>query len=177
VGQNSEEYFDLVDEQDRVTARARRGEVHARGWRHRAIHVLVFNRAGNIFLQKRSMTKDMSPGLWDSSCSGHVDSGEGYDVAARRELGEELGLLLDHPPPRWFRLEACEATGNEFVWIYRLEAEGPFTLHPGEIERGEWLEPGELDRRIAGHPENFCSAFRLVWSTSKETSRTGPREK
>ena len=163
MGQNSDELFDVVDEQDRVIRQAPRREVHAQGWLHRAVHVLVFNRAGQVFLQKRSMSKDKSPGLWDSSCSGHLDAGEEYDRAAWRELQEEIGLFLERPPARWLRLEACEETGEEFVWVYRAESEGPFTLSPQEIERGEWLAPGELNRRIVARPKDYCSAFKLIW--------------
>jgi len=159
-----EELFDVVDEQDRVTGQLPRREVHRRGLRHRAVHVLVFNRSGQIYLQKRSLAKDMSPGLWDSSCSGHLDAGEDYDAAAWRELQEEIGLKMPQPPARWQRVEACEETGQEFVWVYRVESEGPFTLCPEEIERGEWVEPAELDRRIAAQPEDYCSAFKLIWS-------------
>src|SRR4051812_48340723 len=113
----SEEWFDIVDTADEVIGRATRREAHARGLWHRAVHVLVFNAAGQLFLQKRSLKKDMSPGLWDSSCSGHVDSGEDYDTSAVRELGEELGLETTTPPRRWLRVAACEDTGWEFVWV------------------------------------------------------------
>lgn len=95
-----EEYFDVVNERDEPIGRAARREVHARGLWHRAVWVLVFDRAGRIFLQKRSMKKDMSPGLWDGSCAGHVDAGEDYDTAAVRELGEELGLHVTTPLER-----------------------------------------------------------------------------
>jgi isopentenyl-diphosphate delta-isomerase len=159
----SEEFFDLVNERDEVTGRAPRREVHARGLWHRAIHVLVFDAAGRVFLQKRSMRKDSSPGLWDSSCSGHVDSGEDYDAAAQRELGEEIGLYLAAPPARWFRIEACAETGWEFVWVYRLQHAGPFVLHPEEIERGDWFAPGELARLLAAQPAEFAPSFRLIW--------------
>jgi isopentenyldiphosphate isomerase len=159
----SEEFFDVVDGRDEVIGRAPRREVHARGLWHRAIHVLVFDRSGRVFLQKRSLRKDSSPGLWDSSCSGHVDSGEDYDTAARRELGEEIGLHLPAPPARWFRIEACVETGWEFVWVYRLRHEGPFTLHPDEIERGDWFAPAELARRLAAEPAIFAVPFRLIW--------------
>src|SRR5450432_310133 len=101
----SEEWFDVVNARDEVIGRELRREVHARGLWHRAIHVLVFSGAGRVFLQKRSRSKDTAPCLWYSSCSGHVDSGEDYDTAAVRELGEELGL--HHvAPARWFRIEA-----------------------------------------------------------------------
>ena len=164
MAKQGDELFDVVDAQDRVIRQVPRREVHARGWLHRAVHVLVFNRAGQLFLQKRSMGKDTSPGLWDSSCSGHLDAGEDYDQAAWRELQEEIGLKLEKPPVRWLRVEACAATGEEFVWVYRVEAEGPFTLCPKEIDRGEWIAPEELKRRIAARPGDYCSSFRLIWS-------------
>jgi isopentenyl-diphosphate delta-isomerase type 1 len=158
------EWFDVVNDRDQVTGRALRAEVHAQGLLHRAVHVLVFNATGGVFVQQRSMAKDVAPGLWDSSCSGHLDAGEDYDPAARRELGEELGLRLNQPPERWFRILACAATGGEFVWVYRLQAEGPFTLPPEEIERGEWVQPAELWQRMAREPRIFAPAFKLVWA-------------
>ena len=159
----SDETFDVVDRNDVVVGQALRREVHAKGLLHRAIHVLIFNGKGQVFLQKRSMKKDIAAGPWDSSCSGHVDQGEGYDQACHRELGEELGLHLPKAPDRWFRIEACPETGQEFVWVYRLTHEGPFVLHPDEIETGAWFEPAALTREIAGEPERFASAFRLIW--------------
>jgi isopentenyl-diphosphate delta-isomerase type 1 len=160
----SEEFFDVVDARDEVIGRAPRGEVHARRLWHRAIHVLVFDATGRLFLQKRSLRKDVAPGLWDSSCSGHVDAGEDYDHAAQRELGEELGLRLATPPARWFRVEAEARTGWEFVWVYRLQHDGPFVLHPEEIETGQWLAIDELARRLAAQAEDYAPAFRFIWS-------------
>ncbi len=158
-----EEYFDVVDQHDAVVGRAARREVHARGLLHRAVHVLVFNAAGELFLQKRSMSKDTAPGAWDSSASGHVDSGENYDECAVRELREEIGLALLRPPARWLRLQACAETGNEFVWVYRERSEGPFTLHPEEIERGAWFATTEIARRLREDPAEFAGSFRLIW--------------
>ncbi len=160
----AEELFDIVNDRDEVVGRAPRGEAHARGLRHRAVHVLVFNAAGQVFLQLRSLRKDTSPGCWDSSCSGHVDAGETYDAAALRELAEEIGISLPEPPARWFRVEAGPDTGWEFVWVYRLRHEGPFALPPEEIDRGEWCEPRDVARRIREQPEGFASSFRLIWA-------------
>jgi isopentenyl-diphosphate delta-isomerase type 1 len=160
----SEEFFDVVDANDVVTGRAARREVHARGLWHRAVHVLVFDAAGRTFLQKRSMTKDMSPGCWDAACSGHLDSGEDYDAAAVRELGEEIGVRAGPGDlVRWRRVEACARTGWEFLWVYRLKHAGPFVLHPEEIERGEWVVPAELTARMREKPAEFTPAFRLIW--------------
>ncbi|HLX96041.1 MAG TPA: NUDIX domain-containing protein [Verrucomicrobiae bacterium] len=158
-----EEIFDVVNERDEVVGQNTRREVHACGLLHRAIHVLVFNTRGEIFLQKRSITKDREPGKWDSSSSGHVDSGEDYDACAIRELREELGLAVQKTPERMFKIDACTGTDQEFVWIYRCAAEGPFRLHPDEIECGEWFAPEAVTRWMAGKPEDFASAFRLIW--------------
>src|ERR1035441_5886120 len=101
----AEEIFDVVNERDEVMDRKPRSEVHARGLLHRAIHVLVFNARGEVFLQKRSMKKDRQPGVWDSSSSGHVDSGETYDETAVRELREEIGLTVTAPLQKLFKID------------------------------------------------------------------------
>ena len=158
-----EEIFDVVNERDEVIGRAPRSEVHARGLLHRAVHVLVFNARGEVFLQKRSMLKDRQPGVWDSSCSGHLDAGEDYDACAVRELREEIGLTSARPPERLFKLAACGETDAEFVWVYGCESDGPFTLHPEEIECGGWFVPAEVTRWMAERPQDFASALLFLW--------------
>jgi isopentenyl-diphosphate delta-isomerase type 1 len=168
VTPTKEEWFDVVNERDEVVGRATRREVHATGLRHRAVHVLVFNAAGAVFLQKRSMLKDLSPGLWDSSCSGHLDAGEDYDAAAIRELQEEIGLAVTAAPTRWFRIDACAQTGNEFVWVYHLRHDGALTLDPLEIQYGEWVAPVEVTARMASRPQDYCPSFKLLWPIATE---------
>jgi isopentenyldiphosphate isomerase len=116
-----------------------------------------------VFLQKRSMKKDRQPGLWDSSASGHVDSGEDYDACVVRELREELGLELSHAPRRLFKLVASAETDQEHVRVYQCEAEGPFQLHPDEIECGDWFEPDEVTRWMKERPNDFASALLIIW--------------
>lgn len=162
--QRDDEVFDVVDENDVVTGQAMRAQVHRDKLWHRAVHALVFNSAGQVFLQKRSMAKDMAPGCWDSSCSGHVDTGEGYDEAVVRELGEEIGVFLTEPPERILYERARAETGWEFVWVYRLKHEGPFELHPAEIETGEWRTPVDVSAAIAASPKAYSPAFRHLWA-------------
>jgi len=158
-----DEIFDIVDEHDRVIGRETRREVHRRGLKHRAAHILVFNQRGDVFLQKRSQTKDTAPGLWDSSASGHLDCGEDYDACAVRELREEIGLCVTGCPERLFKIDACDRTGQEFVWVYRCHGEGPFTLHPDEIEGGGWFSIDAVTEWIRQKPQEFAPAFVLVW--------------
>jgi isopentenyldiphosphate isomerase len=170
----SEEIFDVVNERDEVVGQAPRSEVHRRKLWHRAVHVLVFNARGEIFLQKRSMLKDTAAGLWDSSSSGHVDSGEDYDACAVRELREEIGLSVAQTPARLFKINPSKETGWEFCWVYRCTSEGPFVLHPQEIETGGWFTPEFVTKWVVEKPQEFASAFLLIWkqvSTAK-TPRT-----
>ncbi len=159
----SEEIFDIVNEHDEVIGQNTRREVHRLGLKHRAVHVLVFNARGEIFLQKRSTKKDIAAGKWDSSASGHLDTGEDYDACAVREVREEIGLLLTQTPERLFKINPSNDTGWEFCWIYRCTNEGPFVLHPDEIETGAWFAPDAVTKWVTEKPQDFASAFVLIW--------------
>jgi isopentenyldiphosphate isomerase len=173
----SEEIFDVVNERDEVIAAKPRSEVHRLGLLHRAVHVLVFNLRGEVFLQKRSMIKDREPGKWDSSTSGHVDCGEAYDACAVRELREEIGLTVKKAPERLFKIAACPETDAEFVWVYRCRAEGPFQLHPDEIETGGWFAPEEISCWIAETPQDFANAFVFIWGKLNAETQSTQRKR
>jgi isopentenyl-diphosphate delta-isomerase len=162
-GSVTKDIFDIVNERDEVIGRAPRSEVHARGLLHRAVHVLVFNAEGEMFLQKRSKTKDREPSRWGAACSGHVVSGEDYDTAAVREMGEELGWKPAAPLQRILRIEACRETDQEFVWVYRCNGEGPFTLNVDEVETGGWFSFPQIEQWLAERPQDFTTAFTALW--------------
>jgi len=163
---NPDELFDVVDHADRVISQAPRHKVHARKLLHRAVHVMVHDRNGRLFLQRRSLSKDTFPGCWDSSCSGHVDAGEDYPIAARRELGEELGWHDASLPLRpLLKLNASPETGYEFIQIYLMgPLSGPFELHPEEIIEGHWSVPTDLDTLIRENPDQVAGSLRLLWT-------------
>ena len=165
AAQRGDEIFDIVNERDEVIGQATRREVHARKLWHRAIHVLVFSEAGRVFLQKRSLAKDTAPGCWDSSCSGHLDTGEDYAMAAVRELQEEIGVSVPSPAALSpvLRLTPCAETGWEFVWVYTLRYDGPFVLNPAEITEGAWFTRLELAERLRAEPDTFARSFRYLW--------------
>ena len=90
---DTEEIFWVVDEADKVIGTATRRECHGNPRLiHRVAHVLVFTSSGDLWLQKRSLAKDIQPGKWDTSVGGHLKPGEDYQAAAYRELAEELGI-------------------------------------------------------------------------------------
>jgi isopentenyldiphosphate isomerase len=145
-GGNPNELFDVVDDGDRVIGRAPRRQVHARGLRHRAVHVLVFDLTGRLYVQKRCSTKDTFPGCYDSSASGHLNSGEDYDKCALRELREELALVIPRRHlRRHFKIPACQQTGWEFVWVYSVHGDYRPVPNPDEIESGGFLSRDEAE--------------------------------
>ena len=157
------EELDVVDRGNRVVGQRSRGEVHRLGLLHRAVHILVFNDRGDLFLQKRSQLKDSHPGKWDSSAAGHVEAGEGDEDSAVRELAEELGVIDSPPLEPLFQVAACADTGNEFVTVYACRHEGPFCLPVDEIEHGEWVAPDVVTKWVRDRPDDFASGFRLIW--------------
>ncbi len=87
------EKLEIVDAGGNVIGLAERSELHLNpDLIHRVVHVLVFNKSGEMLLQKRSLKKDVAPGKWDTSVGGHVNPGEDILAAARREMEEELGI-------------------------------------------------------------------------------------
>jgi 16S rRNA (adenine1518-N6/adenine1519-N6)-dimethyltransferase len=156
------ERFLVVDENDRPIDEAPRQEVHGNNLRHRAVHLFIFNRIGELFLQKRSGWKDRHPLLWDSSAAGHVEAGEDYDQTAARELKEELGVEANLT--RVVKLPCSERTGWEFIWLYRGEHDGPFTLARAEIEHGEFFPVEVVSKWVKARPDNFAPGFLDCWA-------------
>lgn len=155
--QEHAELLPVVDELDRPVGRATRHEVHRRGLRHRAVHIFVYNRTGELFLQKRSRHKDVFPGRWDSSAAGHVEAGRSYDETARRELEEELGIAAQPEPAA--AVAAGPATGWEFVRVYRTTCDGPFRLSQSEIETGAFFPVAVVRAWVGRRPDDFATGF------------------
>ena len=161
AGGEGSELFQVVDENDRAVSAAPRSEVHGNNLRHRAVHVFIFNREGELFLQKRSPWKDRHPLLWDSSAAGHVGAGEEYDETATRELKEELGV--ETKLARVVKLPCSEGNGWEFIWLYRGEHNGPFTLARSEIEHGEFFPVEIVQQWVSARPHDFAPGFLECW--------------
>jgi len=164
----SQELLDVVDDEDRVIDTMTRGEIHAQGLMHRAVHILLFNSQGQLFLQKRSMSKDEKPGYWDSSAAGHVDSGEDYLECAHREIGEELGIVTDREFEFLFKLPAIADNGNEHCMVYRYCHDGPLVLHPDEIEEGCWIDAAAMDERVNRGDPTLTEAVAMIWKRYRE---------
>jgi 16S rRNA (adenine1518-N6/adenine1519-N6)-dimethyltransferase len=161
-----EEHFPVVDKTDRIFRYAPRSQVHGDNLRHRAVHILVFNEAGKVYLQQRSRWKDRHSLKWDSSAAGHVSAKESYDETARRELQEELGVGLSLE--KILKVPASARTDREFIWLYRGELHDTLRPNPSEIESGAFFFPTVIDGWIAARPEDFAPGFVECWKAYRK---------
>ncbi|HUI69083.1 MAG TPA: NUDIX domain-containing protein [Spirochaetia bacterium] len=87
------EMFQLVDAEGNPAGQATREQCHGNPLLiHLVVHLHVIDQRERLLLQKRALTKDTNPGLWDTSVGGHVRAGEEIGDALRREAQEELGI-------------------------------------------------------------------------------------
>ncbi|MGA1842788.1 MAG: NUDIX hydrolase [bacterium] len=143
-----QEYIDIVTEDNKIIDKAFRSECHGNPRLiHRAAHILIFNSAGRLLLQKRSMNKDIQPGKWDTSVGGHVESGESYEKAAYRELEEELGIKnvdLDYLYDYKMRNEI----ESENIRSYLCRYDGQIDFNRDEIDEIRFWEIEEIKRQL-----------------------------
>jgi len=133
------EIVQIVDENNTEIAAVSRWLMREQQLIHRASYILVFNRAGELFVQKRTMTKDVYPGYYDIAAGGVVLAGESYEESARRELTEELGIEEAALTPCFDHYYA-DATNKVWGRVFRCRHEGPFTLQKEEIESGGFMQ-------------------------------------
>lgn len=160
------EWFPVVDANGFVVGRSTREYCHSGAKPlHPVIHIHIIDRFGRIYLQKRSMKKDIQPGKWDTAVGGHVSYGEMILEAVYREASEELGLTSFNP----VYLKSYEFESEverELVNIFA--AVGNFELHPDldEVDEGRWWDVKDIDSSIGKgvFTPNFESEFQMIRS-------------
>ena len=150
---SGDELVDVIDDSDHVIGQARRHDVRCKNLRHRGAYVLVFNTSGQLFVHRRTMTKDVFPGHWDVAVGGVLNAGEDYDEGAMRELREELGVDAV-PLRRLFPLRCDDARNRVAGVVYSCTCDGPFRLQASEIAEGMWMDLDILLDRTQHDP--FC---------------------
>ena len=147
---HADELVDIVDEHDRVLRVAPRQEMRTQRLRHRSVFVVVESSASDILVHRRADHKDIWPGRWDLAAGGVVAAGEGYDVAAVRELHEELGIeavALE----RLGRGIYEDSDVSEVATVYRARWDGPIRFADGAPMNG-FVTAADLDRLLNQTP-------------------------
>lgn len=161
-----DEWFDIVDENGEKIGRAARTICHKGSMLlHPVVHVHIINNEGRLLLQKRSLTKKIQPGRWDTSVGGHINSGEPLERAIARETKEELGVDLDLkaliPVKNYIFQSSIE---KEYVYSYIYYYDGPITFQKEEIDETRLFFKAELEELIikGETTENFIKEFHLI---------------
>jgi len=146
-----DEIVAVVDEDNNVVGAAPRREMRAKRLPHRSTYILVFNSRGEIYIQKRTRTKDVFPGYYDPAAGGVVLSGESYLEGALRELEEEMGI---RGAPLQSLFEFYHSDANSRVWgaAFRCVYDGEVTLQEEEVESGAFMGVDEVFRAAATEP-------------------------
>lgn len=161
------ETLEVVDEKCNPVSILSREEIHKKDLFHKIVHVFLFNEKQEIYLQKKSQAVDQNPGLWTSSASGHVLSGESFLIAAQRELKEELAIKVKLEEV--LRLPPSEETRNECVSLFVGYTKKSPKPNPLEIEEGKFFSVEEINKLVETKPEIFSPIFRVIWKKYQES--------
>jgi len=143
-----EEQVAVVDEDGRVVGSAPRSVMRRDNLRHLVVAVLVRDPAGRVYVHRRTDTKDVFPGMHDCFAAGCVQAGEEPDLAASREVAEELGVV-GVPLTRLFTVPYADASTRHVAHVYAVTWDGPVTHQESEVAWGGWLTLDELRAHLA----------------------------
>ncbi|MDD2899029.1 MAG: NUDIX domain-containing protein [Desulfuromonadaceae bacterium] len=146
----NDELLDLVDEQDRVIGSWTRSAIYREGMNNfRAVNAFLVNDAGQLWIPRRTATKRIFPLCLDMSVAGHVASGEDYLTAFRRELHEELNLVLDEVDWKFIGgLTPHQHGTSAFMHVYKIHSNEVPDYNPDDFVEYYWLYPHEVIDRL-----------------------------
>jgi isopentenyldiphosphate isomerase len=145
-----QEIFDIVDEEDKVIGKAKRSDVHKRGFIHKSVMFFIFDRQGKVFIDQRSYNKESYPDYWCIGFGGHVSSGETYEKAVAREAEEEAGVT-SRPFFMGSFKKRYDENDKENVRVYGFivdKAKQKIKLDPSEIKQGSFMSMKQLDQKL-----------------------------
>jgi isopentenyldiphosphate isomerase len=164
-----EEWFPIVDEQGNTIDKALRSVCHngKSMLLHPVVHLHIFNSAGELFLQKRAMTKDIQPGKWDTSVGGHVSPWESVEEALFREAMEELGLKKFTPKSLGIYIWES-ALERELINSFSTITDEMPVINKDEIEDGRYWSLDEIKRSMGKEifTPNFEHEIEILISSS-----------
>jgi len=159
------EWFPLVDDQGAVIGKATRTECHSGSFLlHPVVHLHLFNTKGELYLQKRSMTKDIQPGKWDTAVGGHIDYGETVEEALYREVREEIGIT-GFTPSFLKSYTFRSKVEFELVNTFKTVCDTLPNPDPSELDDGRYWTLPEIEANLGKEvfTPNFESEYRLLF--------------
>jgi isopentenyl-diphosphate Delta-isomerase len=163
---NNNQYVILVNEEDEPVGKMEKMEAHQKGLLHRAFSVFIFNRKGEMLLQRRALNKYHSGGLWTNACCSHPYPDEDIEHAATRRLNEELGF--ETPVQKAFEFIYRSEFSNglkeyEFDHVFTGEYNGIINRNPDEVCDFCYKDLEDIRESLHSHPEKFTTWFHIAF--------------
>ncbi len=155
----------LVDEQDRQTGTMEKMKAHQQALLHRAFSVFIFNDKREMLLQKRSIAKYHSGGLWTNACCSHPMPGEDISTAAERRLLEEMGFTTTLTKVFSFTYKAAFTNGlteHEFDHVFTGTYNGHIAPDKKEAMDYCFKSIEEIKQSLHTHPGHFTEWFKIA---------------
>ena len=147
-GAVDEELVDELDAMGMVVGEVTRAEMRRGNLLHRSVFIVVRNDVDELLIHRRAAWKDLWPDVWDIAVSGVVAAGEAWELAAARELIEELGVSAELAYLGEGSYEDDDV--REVARIYQARCEGPFDFSDNEIVEAVWVPIGDLRDWLEG---------------------------
>lgn len=165
---NNEEMLSFYDDNLNEIGITTRSEIHLRGLLHQVVHCWVIDDSCDekwIYFQQRSYKKKDFPGLYDISAAGHIDIGEEIDEAAKREIEEEIGIVIDPQKLKYIgsikeELKLDDFFNSEICHIYLYSIENPEFYCGCEVEKMVKISLTEFKKYVLDNSKNIM-AFSL----------------
>lgn len=162
---NSQELLPVVDPDGNVVGQTTRGVAHNGVDKplHPVVHLHVYNKRGDLFLQHRPAWKDIQPDRWDTAVGGHIDWGEDVPSALRREVREEIGLEVGDEAEFLMRYVFESPRERELVNVFRLVTDEQ-PRPSAELDGGQFFSPQEIEDRMGKDffTPNFEQEYRRI---------------
>ncbi len=155
----------LVDEQDNAIGSMGKMEVHEKAILHRAFSIFIFNKKGEILLQKRAANKYHSGGLWTNTCCSHPRPGEDTLTAAHNRLQEEMGFTTELSKTFSFIYKAPFDNGlteHEYDHVFTGTYNGIVQPNPQEVSDYCYQSVEAIKSNIIMQPGNFTEWFKIA---------------
>ena len=148
----------LVDQNDQSIGTADKQEVHSKGLLHRAFSIFIFNKNGELLLQRRALSKYHSGGLWSNTCCGHPLHEESTADAASRRLNEEMNLKTELKYSCSFQYKTTFENGlieNEIDHVFYGVTDQLPELNPYEAIEWKYIVPAALVEDVNKNPDRY----------------------
>lgn len=160
---SKEEWLPVVNEKGNIIGQAPRSVCHSGSkLLHPVVHLHIINSKNEIFLQKRSMKKDLLPGRWDTAVGGHIGINEKIGQALKRETFEELGITAFEAKPLGNYIWESPRE-KELVFSFLCTKYDKITIANDEVDEGRFWSSREIEKGIG--QELFTPNFEHEYQT------------